>query len=113
MAVARHLRRFGSTRVNIRGVEDNRATQMVDGVRMPYFEALLGYSRTDAGEFDNQGAVESVSGTRTRPNPQDIRDQGLLAVRTPSPPIPSLRESLVACSKFVRILLHAGFGPRQ
>lgn len=37
IAVARDLRRFGSTRVNIRGIEDNRVTQMVDGVRMPDF----------------------------------------------------------------------------
>lgn len=37
IAVARDLRRFGSTRVNIRGVEDNRVTQMVDGVRLPDF----------------------------------------------------------------------------
>ena len=37
IAVSRDLRRFGSTRVNIRGIDDNRVTQMVDGVRMPDF----------------------------------------------------------------------------
>lgn len=37
VVVARDLRRFGSTRINIRGVEDNRVTQMVDGVRLPDF----------------------------------------------------------------------------
>lgn len=169
VAAARDLRRFGTTRVNIRGIEDNRVVQMVDGVRMPDFynsggptnftmsaplgasidflkrveilrgpasslygsdtiggvvgyltldptdlltgdkqtalryragytsanegltntligawrgesmEAMLGYSRTDAREIDNQGTVDTVSSTRTTPNPQDIRDQGLLA----------------------------------
>lgn len=169
IAVARDLRRFGSTRVNIRGIEDNRVTQMVDGVRMPDFynsggptnftmsaplgtsmdflkrveilrgpasslygsdaiggvigyltldpsdlltgdkasafryrlsytganqgltstvlgawsgdraEALLGYSRTRASEFDNQGTVDSVAPGRSRPNPQDVQDHGLLA----------------------------------
>lgn len=169
IAVARDLRRFGSTRVNIRGIEDNRVTQMVDGVRMPDFynsggptnftmnaplgtsidflrrveilrgsasslygsdaiggvvgyltldpadlltgdkttafryrlgytgankglthtllgawrgervEALLGYSRTGASEFDNQGALDTIAANRTRPNPQDVKDQGLLA----------------------------------
>jgi len=168
IAVARDLRRFGATRVNIRGIEDNRVTQMVDGVRMPDFynsggptnftmsaplgtsidflkrveilrgpasslygsdtiggvvgyltldpsdlltgdkasafryrlgyiggnkgltntvlgawrgermEALLGYSRSRASEFDNQGTLDTVAADRTRPNPQDVRDQGLL-----------------------------------
>lgn len=168
IAVARDLRRFGSTRVNIRGIEDNRVTQMVDGVRMPDFynsggptnftmsaplgtsldflkrveilrgpasslygsdaiggvvgyltldpadlltgdqtsafryrlgytgvnkgltstvlgawrgerlEALLGYSRTRSSEFDNQGTLDTVAPARTRPNAQDVRDQGLL-----------------------------------
>lgn len=169
LAVARDLRRFGSTRVNVRGIEDNRVTQMVDGVRMPDFynsggptnftmsaplgtsidflkrveilrgpasslygsdtiggvigyltldpsdlltgdragafryrlsytganqgltstvlgawrgdraEALLGYSRTRASEFDNQGTLDSVAPGRSRPNPQDVQDHGLLA----------------------------------
>lgn len=35
VSMARDLRRHGSTRVNIRGVEDNRIVQMVDGVRLP------------------------------------------------------------------------------
>lgn len=34
IAMSRDLRRFGSTRVNIRGIEDNRVTQLVDGVRV-------------------------------------------------------------------------------
>jgi hemoglobin/transferrin/lactoferrin receptor protein len=37
VGMARDLRRFGATRVNIRGIEDNRVTQMVDGIRMPDF----------------------------------------------------------------------------
>ena len=37
IAMSRDIRRFGATRVNIRGIEDNRVTQMVDGVRMPDF----------------------------------------------------------------------------
>ncbi|MDC8758303.1 TonB-dependent hemoglobin/transferrin/lactoferrin family receptor [Janthinobacterium fluminis] len=35
VSMARDLRRFGATRVNIRGIEDNRVVQMVDGVRLP------------------------------------------------------------------------------
>lgn len=34
VAMARDLRRHGATRVNIRGIEDNRVVQTVDGVRM-------------------------------------------------------------------------------
>ncbi|MBI3283787.1 MAG: TonB-dependent hemoglobin/transferrin/lactoferrin family receptor [Burkholderiales bacterium] len=169
VAVARDLRRFGSTRVNLRGVEDQRVTQMVDGVRLPDFynsggpsnftmsapllsslaflkrveilrgpasslygsdalagvlgyltlapgdllaqgetmavqyslgysganhglshsllgawrgadvEALLGYTRSTAGEFDNRGELDVVGANRSRPNPQDLRDHGVLA----------------------------------
>ncbi|MCK6405128.1 MAG: TonB-dependent hemoglobin/transferrin/lactoferrin family receptor [Rhodocyclaceae bacterium] len=35
IAMTRDLRRFGATRVNIRGIEDNRVVTMVDGVRLP------------------------------------------------------------------------------
>lgn len=35
VTMSRDQRRFGSTRVNIRGIEDNRVVQMVDGVRLP------------------------------------------------------------------------------
>lgn len=169
LALARDLRRFGATRPNIRGIEDNRVVQLVDGVRLPAFfdgsgpanftmsaplgtsleflrraevvrgpgsslygsdaiggvigyltlepgdvvrpggrtgaiarlghsganegvtgslfaagrgmaaEWLLGYANTAAHEFDNQGDVDTVSTSRTRPNPQDVRDRGVLA----------------------------------
>lgn len=169
VAFARDLRRFGATRPNIRGIEDTRVIQMVDGVRLPDFrdgggptnftlsaapsasieflkrveilrgpasslygsdaiggvvgyltldpadllpaneklaaharagyagvndgftgtligagrgeslEWLLGYTRTGASEFDNKGDVNTVATNRTEPNPQDLRDQGLLA----------------------------------
>lgn len=35
VTVAHDARRFGATRVNIRGIEDNRVLQLVDGVRLP------------------------------------------------------------------------------
>lgn len=34
VSLARDLRRHGATRVNIRGIEDNRVVQMLDGVRL-------------------------------------------------------------------------------
>lgn len=37
LAMARDQRRFGATRPNIRGLEDNRVVQLVDGVRLPDF----------------------------------------------------------------------------
>ncbi|MCX8146117.1 MAG: TonB-dependent hemoglobin/transferrin/lactoferrin family receptor [Azovibrio sp.] len=37
VVMARDLRRFGATRVNIRGIEDNRVIQLVDGYRLPDF----------------------------------------------------------------------------
>jgi hemoglobin/transferrin/lactoferrin receptor protein len=166
---ARDARRFGATRPNIRGIEDNRVVQMVDGVRLPSFyngggptnftmnaplgtsleflkrvevlrgpasslygsdaiggvigyltldpadlvtpgeriggrlrlgysgandgltgtvlgvgrgeavDWLVGYTHTKASEFDNKGDVDTVSATRTRPNPQDVRDRGAIA----------------------------------
>ncbi|HSH96849.1 MAG: TonB-dependent hemoglobin/transferrin/lactoferrin family receptor [Methylophilaceae bacterium] len=169
VSMARDLRRFGATRVNIRGIEDNRVMQMVDGVRLSdYYDSggptnftmnaplgvsrdflkrveilrgpasslygsdaiggvvgyitldptdvltpgkdygvryrmgysgenkgfsnsvlgawhsdmldvLLGYSHTDASEFRNKGSVDTVSVSRTKPNPQSIEDQGAIA----------------------------------
>lgn len=35
VVMSRDLRRFGATRINIRGIEDNRVVTMVDGVRLP------------------------------------------------------------------------------
>lgn len=176
ISFGRDARRFGATRPNIRGIEDNRVVQMVDGVRLPSFydgggptnltmnapqgpsleflrrteilrgpasslygsdaiggvvgyltlepddilqpgrrlgarasvgytgandgltgalvgaggsdsvRLLLGYSHTEASEFDNQGDVGGSSTSRTKPNPQDVRDRGVLAklVLTPS-----------------------------
>lgn len=169
VAFGRDARRFGATRPNIRGIEDNRVLQLVDGVRLPSFfngggptnftmnaplgaspeflkrveilrgpasslygsdaiggvvgfltldpadllaagagfgararaayagahegatatvrgalrsgatEWLLGYTHTQAREFGNRGDADTVSPTRTRPNPQDVRDRGVIA----------------------------------
>lgn len=169
VALARDARRFGATRVNIRGIEDNRVIQMVDGVRLPNFyngggptnftlsgplpvmtdfmqrveilrgpasslygsdaiggvvgyltldpadllkkgertalryrlgrhgtneglsntvltafrgeaaEGLIGLSQIKANETGNQGDVDTTASNRTRPNPQDSKDLGLLA----------------------------------
>lgn len=170
VAFARDARRFGATSPNIRGLEDKRVLQLVDGVRLPDFyrgggptnfttsaplttppdflkraevlrgpasslygsdalggvvgyltldpsdllrdgetlalrprltytgandgftgtllaagghdggvQWLLGYSHTRAGEFDNRGERDLTAPDRERPNPQDVRDQGLLA----------------------------------
>lgn len=37
VVMARDMRRFGATRMNIRGIQDNRVVTMVDGVRLPDF----------------------------------------------------------------------------
>lgn len=185
VAVARDLRRFGATRVNIRGIEDNRVTQMVDGVRLPDYynsggptnftmsaasgtslaflkrvevlrgpasslygsdaiggvvgyltldpadlleathtqalqfqsvyrsanrgksnsligawrheqwQALLGYTHTQASETKNHGKLDIVGAARTAPNPQDNQDRGLLAKLIWSP-APGNKLSLVA-----------------
>ena len=169
VAMGRDVRRFGGTRPNVRGLEDNRVVQLVDGVRLtdyyngggptnftmtaplgvvPDFlkrvevvrgassslygsdamagvvgyltleptdllrvgesraarvrvgwfganaerrlttlgayrhngaELLVGLSVARAEETDNQGDVDTVSATRTRPNPQSIDDSGVLA----------------------------------
>jgi hemoglobin/transferrin/lactoferrin receptor protein len=168
MAFGRDARRFGATRPNIRGIEDNRVLQLVDGIRMPNFyngggptnftmnaplgtsieflkrvevlrgpasslygsdaiggvvgtltldpadlleadarfgarlragygganeaktltalgagrseamQWLLGVTQTNAHEQDNQGDVDTVSPTRTRPNPQSTRDRSVI-----------------------------------
>ncbi len=176
VSFGRDARRFGATRPNIRGIEDNRVVQMVDGVRLPDFyngsgpanftinapmgpsleflrraeilrgpasslygsdaiggvvgyltlepedilqpgrrlgarasvgytgandgitgaligaggsdsaKLLLGYSHTEASEFDNEGDVGGSSTSRTKPNREDVRDRGVLAklLLTPS-----------------------------
>lgn len=176
VAVGRDARRFGASQPNIRGIEDNRVVQMVDGVRLPNFyngggptnftmnaplgpsleflrrteilrgpasslygsdaiggvvgyltldpgdllqpgrnagvrarlgyntanagitgallgaggsdnvRLLFGYSHTEASEFDNKGDAGGTSSVRTRPNPEDVRDRGVIAkaLLTPS-----------------------------
>lgn len=169
VVLARDARRFGATSPNIRGLEDKRVLQLVDGVRLPdYYRGggptnfttsaplttpldflkraevlrgpasslygsdalggvvgyltldpadllspgdafalrpkltytgandgwtgtvlaagetgglqwLLGYTRTRAEAFDNKGRLDVTAPNRERPNPQDVRDQGLLA----------------------------------
>jgi hemoglobin/transferrin/lactoferrin receptor protein len=169
IAFGRDARRFGATRPNIRGIDDNRVLQLVDGVRMPSFfngggptnftmnaplgaspeflkrveilrgpasslygsdaiggvvgyltldpadllqrdrrlgarvrtglsgandaatltvlgagrsdalQWLLGATQTDGHGFDSQGNVDTASPTRTRPNPQDVRDRSAIA----------------------------------
>lgn len=48
-------------------------------------EWVLGYSHKESHEFDNQGDVDTTSPTRTRPNPQDVTDRGVLAKLTLRP----------------------------
>lgn len=168
VAMPRDLRRHGATRVNIRGIEDNRVMQLVDGVRLPNYyngggptnftmsamptampdflkrveilrgaasslygsdaiggvvgfvtldpadiagdkphglryratyngandgftqtllgavrgesaELLLGWSHGRGEEFDNQGSVGGTSPARSKANPQNVREDGLLA----------------------------------
>jgi len=169
VSMARDERRFGATRVNIRGIEDNRVVQLVDGVPLPDYynsggptnftmnavpgtmpdflkqveivrgpasslygsnaiggvvgyitldpsdilsgdsstggrlkagytganngftqtvlgafrtegtELLLGYSQGQNSETDNQGTVGGTLSSRTRPNPQNTDDKGVLA----------------------------------
>jgi hemoglobin/transferrin/lactoferrin receptor protein len=169
LAMSRDLRRFGATRPNIRGIEDNRVIQLVDGIRLPNYyngggptnftmnaplsvapdflkrvevvrgpssslygsdaiggvvgfitldpadllgttarnairlrathhdanegfgltalgalrgeaaEFLIGVSGVRTKETDNRGDVDTVSATRTRPNPQKTDDGGVLA----------------------------------
>lgn len=168
VAMPRDLRRHGATRVNIRGIEDNRVMQLVDGVRLPNYyngggptnftmsamptampdflkrveilrgaasslygsdaiggvvgfvtldpadiagdkphglryratysgandgltqtlfgavrgeavELLLGWSHGRGGEYASQGNVGGSSPIRTEPNPQALREDGLLA----------------------------------
>lgn len=168
IAFGRDARRFGATRPNIRGIDDNRVLQLVDGIRLPTFyngggptnftmnaplgtsmeflkrvemlrgpasslygsdaiggvvgyltldpadlleadarfgarvragygaaneaktltalgagrseamQWLLGVTQTNAQEQDNQGDVDTISPTRTRPNPQSTRDRSVI-----------------------------------
>ncbi len=88
----RDLRRFGAAQVNIRGIEGNRVTQLVDGVRLPdyyngggpgnfTFSAPLGASpdflkrieilRGPASSLYGSDALGGVVGTLTL-NPDDL-----------------------------------------
>ena len=67
LAVARDLRRFGASSVNIRGIEGNRVLQQVDGVRMPDFYSGGGPSNattasSDSPEMDFLKRVEVLRG---------------------------------------------------
>ncbi|HEY1092491.1 MAG TPA: TonB-dependent receptor plug domain-containing protein, partial [Burkholderiaceae bacterium] len=67
VAVARDLRRFGASSVNIRGIEGNRVLQQVDGVRLPDYYNGGGPSNattssSDSPEFDFLKRVEVLRG---------------------------------------------------
>lgn len=67
MAVLRDRRRYGSVSINIRGIEDNRVLQQVDGVRLPDFYSRGGPSNIstatrDAPEFSFLKRVEVLRG---------------------------------------------------
>jgi hemoglobin/transferrin/lactoferrin receptor protein len=50
LAVARDRRRFGSTTVNIRGIEGNRVLNLVDGIRLPDYYNGGGPSNTTTSD---------------------------------------------------------------
>jgi hemoglobin/transferrin/lactoferrin receptor protein len=50
LAVARDRRRFGSTTVNIRGIEGNRVLNLVDGIRLPDYYNGGGPSNTTTAD---------------------------------------------------------------
>lgn len=65
--VPRDRRRFGAGSINIRGIEDNRVLQMVDGVRLPDFfngggPSNISSSTRDAPEFSFLKRVEVLRG---------------------------------------------------
>ncbi len=65
--VSRDRRRFGAGSINIRGIEDNRVLQMVDGVRLPDFYNVggpsnVGTATRDAPEFSFLKRVEVLRG---------------------------------------------------
>jgi hemoglobin/transferrin/lactoferrin receptor protein len=67
LAVARDLRRFGTSSVNIRGIEGNRVLQQVDGVRLPDYYNGGGPSNAttssaDSPELDFLKRVEVLRG---------------------------------------------------
>ncbi|RTL26061.1 MAG: TonB-dependent hemoglobin/transferrin/lactoferrin family receptor, partial [Rhodocyclaceae bacterium] len=67
VVVARDLRRFGASSVNIRGIEGNRVLQQVDGVRLPDYYNGGGPSNattssSNSPEFDFLKRVEVLRG---------------------------------------------------
>jgi hemoglobin/transferrin/lactoferrin receptor protein len=69
VSMARDLRRHGATRVNIRGIEDNRVIQIVDGVRQPDY-------------FNGGGPTNYTMSAPSAPMPDFLRQ--LEIVRGPS-----------------------------
>jgi len=67
LTVARDLRRFGASSINIRGIEGNRVLRQVDGVRLPDFYNGGGPSNAttssaDSPEFDFLKRAEVLRG---------------------------------------------------
>ncbi|MQY50267.1 TonB-dependent hemoglobin/transferrin/lactoferrin family receptor [Rhodocyclus gracilis] len=96
IAFARDLRRHGATRVNIRGIDDNRVVQMIDGVRigdyyngggptnftvsasptvMPDFLKRVEIVRGAASSLYGSDAIGGVVGYVTL-NPADLLEDG-------------------------------------
>jgi hemoglobin/transferrin/lactoferrin receptor protein len=112
IAFGRDARRFGATRPNIRGIDDNRVLQLVDGIRLPSFyngggptnftmNAPLGTSieflkrvevlRGPASSLYGSDAIGGVVGYLT-PDPADLlegeRRVAESELRSPWPPCP-------------------------
>jgi len=66
-------------RASYLGANDERRLTTLGAFRLDTGELMLGLSMARANETDNQGTVDTISTTRTRPNPQSIEDQGVLA----------------------------------
>lgn len=66
-------------RASYLGANDERRLTTLGAFRLDAGELMLGLSMARANETDNQGTVDTISTTRTRPNPQSIEDQGVLA----------------------------------
>ncbi|WP_244222748.1 TonB-dependent receptor plug domain-containing protein [Cupriavidus lacunae] len=87
--VPRDRRRFGAGSINIRGIEDNRVLQMVDGVRLPDFFSGGGPSNIssatrDAPEFSFLKRVEVLRGPASSLYGSDVIG-GVVAYATKDP----------------------------
>lgn len=75
----------GRARVSYSSADDSFTENLIGAAHFGDWEAMVGYTRRDGHELDNQGENDALNNTRTTPNPSDTESNAVLAKLVFSP----------------------------